>query len=154
MNEMAPEIHQTRQMGGLQLLTTQKKTVPGQFNVVLHWDAAARGQTPACDPWEHQLGPVIYPNIQMLPLGCPVHNFVSSVTQPNSQTPAHISRKELFCTSAPSLLFHKATPAHLPSSLVTIAGVNCCLQQLCWLSTLSLICCADRGLKKLFPRTT
>lgn len=128
--------------------------MPGHFNVVLHWDAAARGQTPACDPQKHQLDSVIYPNIQMLPLGCPVNNFISSVIQPNRQTPAQTSRKELFCTSAPSLLFHKATPAQLPSSLVTIVGVNCCLQKLCCLSSLSLICCADRGLQKLFPRTT
>lgn len=128
--------------------------MPEQFNLVLHWDATERGQTPACDPWEHQLDPVIYPNIQRLPLACPVNNFISSVTQPNSQKPAHTSRKELFCTSAPSLLFHKAAPAQPPLSLVRVVGVNCCVQQLCWLSSLSLICCADRGLQKLFARTT
>lgn len=88
MSETAPEMHRTRQMGALQLLTTQKKSSARAVQRVLHWDAAARGQISVCDPQEHQLDPVIYPKVQMLPLGCPVNNFISSVIQPNSQTPA------------------------------------------------------------------
>lgn len=144
----------TRQMGGLQLLTAQKKTSARAVQCSFTLGCCSRGPDSSLWSLGASAGSLIYPNIQRLPLECPVNNFISSVTQPNSQNTAHTSRKELFSTSAPSLLFHKAAPAQPPPSLVRVVGVNCCAQQLCCLSSLSLVCCADRGLQKFFARTT
>lgn len=152
MSELAPEVHQTRQMGGLQLSTAQKKTSARAVQCSFTLGCCSKGPYSSLWSLGASAGSCYLPKHTKAATCMPckqLYQLCYTTKQPATST--FFWGKSCFVHL---LLLCLPTKQHQPpSSLVRAVGVNCCVQ-LCCLSSLSLICSADRGLQKLFARTT